>query len=194
MSGIQSNLAATFDNSGNANALDLNNNIISGLQVQNVTISEQFSPLIGLDATWMVFGQSLTTKFEYKKDRQATLSLNNNQVTEVLSEEIVVGLQSKITKVKLFKKVPASDINAGINFSFRDNLTVIRKVVENTNQPTAGQKMVAFKFNIDYNLSPNLTMTFFYDQNINTPKVVTSYPTGNLNTGIKVRFNLAGVQ
>lgn len=104
MSGIQSNLAATFDNSGNANALDLNNNIISGLQVQNVTISEQFSPLIGLDATWMVFGQSLTTKFEYKKDRQATLSLNNNQVTEVLSEEIVVGLQSKITKVKLFKK------------------------------------------------------------------------------------------
>ncbi|MEY4860447.1 MAG: cell surface protein SprA [Bacteroidota bacterium] len=194
VSGIQSNLAATFDNSGNANALDLNNNIISGLQVQNVTISEQFSPLIGLDATWMVFGQSLTTKFEYKKDRQATLSLNNNQVTEVLSEEIVVGLQSKITKVKLFKKVPASDVNAGINFSFRDNLTVIRKVVENTNQPTAGQKMVAFKFNIDYNLSPNLTMTFFYDQNINTPKVATSYPTGNLNTGIKVRFNLAGVQ
>lgn len=67
-------------------------------------------------------------------------------------------------------------------------------MVENTNQPTAGQKMVAFKFNIDYNLSPNLTMTFFYDQNINTPKVATSYPTGNLNTGIKVRFNLAGVQ
>jgi cell surface protein SprA len=194
MSGMQSNLSATFDNNGNANALDINNNIISGLQVQNVTISEQFSPLIGFDATWIVFGQSLTTKFEYKKDRQSTLSLNNNQVTEVLSEEIVVGLQSKITKVKLLKKVPASDLNAGINFSFRDNLTVIRKVVENTHQPTAGQKMIAFKFNLDYNLSQNLTVTLFYDQNLNTPKVATSYPTGNINTGIKVRFNLAGVQ
>jgi cell surface protein SprA len=194
MSGMQSNLSATFDNNGNANALDINNNIISGLQVQNVTISEQFSPLIGFDATWIVFGQSLTTKFEYKKDRQSTLSLNNNQVTEVLSEEIVVGLQSKITKVKLLKKVPPSDMNAGINFSFRDNLTVIRKVVENTHQPTAGQKMIAFKFNLDYNLSQNLTVTLFYDQNLNTPKVATSYPTGNINTGIKVRFNLAGVQ
>jgi cell surface protein SprA len=194
MSGMQSNLSATFDNNGYANALDINNNIISGLQVQNVTISEQFSPLIGFDATWIVFGQSLTTKFEYKKDRQSTLSLNNNQVTEVLSEEIVVGLQSKITKVKLLKKVPASDMNAGINFSFRDNITVIRKVVENTNQPTAGQKMIAFKFNLDYNLSQNLTVTLFYDQNLNTPKVATSYPTGNINTGIKVRFNLAGVQ
>ena len=194
MSGMQSNLSATFDNNGYANALDINNNIIAGLQVQNVTISEQFSPLIGFDATWIVFGQSLTTKFEYKKDRQSTLSLNNNQVTEVLSEEIVVGLQSKITKVKLLKKVPASDMNAGINFSFRDNLTVIRKVVENTNQPTAGQKMIAFKFNLDYNLSQNLTVTLFYDQNLNKPKVATSYPTGNINTGIKVRFNLAGVQ
>ena len=94
----------------------------------------------------------------------------------------------------MLKKVPASDVNAGINFSFRDNLTVIRKVVENTHQPTAGQKMIAFKFNLDYNLSQNLTVTLFYDQNLNTPKVATSYPTGNINTGIKVRFNLAGVQ
>jgi cell surface protein SprA len=164
------------------------------MQIQNVTISEQFSPLIGLDATWLLFGQSLTTKFEYKKDRQSTLSLNNNQVTEIMGQEIVVGLQSKITKLKLIKKIPASDMNAGINFSFRDNSTVIRKVVENTNQATAGAKIIAFKFNIDYNLSQNLTVTLFYDQNINKPKVATSYPTGNLNTGIKVRFNLAGVQ
>ena len=35
---------------------------------------------------------------------------------------------------------------------------------------------------------------FYYDQNLNTPKVQTSYPTGNINTGIKIRFNLAGVQ
>ncbi len=35
---------------------------------------------------------------------------------------------------------------------------------------------------------------FYYDQNLNTPKVQTSYPTGNINTGFKIRFNLAGVQ
>jgi cell surface protein SprA len=191
---MQSNMSATVDANGNPTALDINNNIISERQVQNITISEQFSPLIGMDATWTILGQALTTKFEYKKDRQATLSLNNNQITEVKSDEIVIGMQTKIVKVKLIKKLPANDLNAGINFSFRDNSTLIRKVVENTNQGTAGQQIISFKLNIDYNLTQNLTMSYFYDQNLNTPKVATSYPTGNINTGIKLRFNLAGVQ
>jgi len=187
-------MSATIDANGNPTALDLNNNYVSRLQVQNITISEQFSPLIGMDATWTVFGQSLTTKFEYKKDRMATLSLNNNQVTEVKSDEIVFGMQTKIVKVKLLDKIPANDLNAGLNFSFRDNATLIRKVVENTNQATAGQKVISLKLNIDYNLSQNLTVSYYYDQNLNTPKVATSYPTGNMSTGIKLRFNLAGVQ
>ena len=194
INGMQSNMSATIDANGNPTALDLNNNYVSRLQVQNITISEQFSPLIGMDATWTVFGQSLTTKFEYKKDRMATLSLNNNQVTEVKSDEIVFGMQTKIVKVKLLDKIPANDLNAGLNFSFRDNATLIRKVVENTNQATAGQKVISLKLNIDYNLSQNLTVSYYYDQNLNTPKVATSYPTGNMSTGIKLRFNLAGVQ
>jgi cell surface protein SprA len=187
-------MGATTDANGNPTALDLNNNFISSLQVQNITISEQFSPLIGLDATWTVFGQPLTTKFEYKKDRLATLSLNNSQVTEVKSDEIVIGMQTKIAKVKLMERIPANDLNAGINFSYRDNATLIRKVVENTNQATAGQRVISLKLNIDYNLSQNLTVSYYYDQNLNTPKVATSYPTGNMSTGIKLRFNLAGVQ
>jgi cell surface protein SprA len=194
VNGMQSNMGATTDANGNPTALDLNNNFISSLQVQNITVSEQFSPLIGLDATWTIFGQSLTTKFEYKKDRLATLSLNNNQVTEVKSDEIVVGMQTKIAKVKLMERIPANDLNAGLNFSYRDNSTLIRKVVENTNQATAGQRVISLKLNIDYNLSQNLTVSYYYDQNLNTPKVATSYPTGNMSTGIKLRFNLAGVQ
>ncbi len=194
VNGMQSNMGATTDANGNPTALDLNNNFISSLQVQNITVSEQFSPLIGLDATWTIFGQSLTTKFEYKKDRLATLSLNNSQVTEVKSDEIVIGMQTKIAKVKLMERIPANDLNAGINFSFRDNSTLIRKVVENTNQATAGQRVISLKLNIDYNLSQNLTVSYYYDQNLNTPKVATSYPTGNMSTGIKLRFNLAGVQ
>jgi cell surface protein SprA len=194
VNGMQSNMGATTDANGNPTALDLNNNFISPLQVQNIALSEQFSPLIGMDATWMILGQSVTTKFEYKKDRTATLSLNNNQVTEIKSDEVVIGLQSKITKVKLIKRIPPNDLNAGINFSFRDNSTLIRKVVENTNQATAGQSVISFKLNIDYNLSQNLTVSYYYDQNLNTPKVATSYPTGNMSTGIKLRFNLAGVQ
>jgi cell surface protein SprA len=195
LSGMQTNLNAEFDSNGDAVARDLNNNFIAASQVQNVTITERFSPLIGLDATWVIKGQGLITKFEYKKDRSATLSLNNNQVTEVLGNEWVIGTGYKFKKVKLpFEKIPANDLNVRVDVSFRDNLTVIGKIVENTNQATAGQRVISIKASADYNLSKNLTVQFYYDQTLNTPKIATSYPTGNLSTGLRLRFNLAGVQ
>ena len=195
ISGMQSNLAAEFDNNGDAVARDLNSNFIAQSQIQNVVISERFSPLIGMDATWIIKGQGLITKFEYKKDRSATLSMNNNQVTEVLGDEWVIGVGYKFAKVKLpFEKIPASPVNIRFDFSFRDNLTVIRKVVENTNQATAGQKVISIKASADYNMSRYLTLQLYYDQTLNTPKIATSYPTGNLAAGIRLRFNLAGVQ
>jgi cell surface protein SprA len=195
VSGMQTNLNASFDVDGNPTARDLNNNFIAAMQVQNVAISERFSPLIGLDATWMIKGQGLITKFEYKKDRSATLSLNNNQVTEVLGSEWVIGTGYTFKKVKLpFKGIKENDLNVRVDISFRDNLTVIRKIVENTNQATAGQRVVSIKTSADYNLSKNLTIQFYYDQTLNTPKIQTSYPTGNLSTGLRLRFNLAGVQ
>jgi cell surface protein SprA len=201
VAGLQTNLNAGFDANGDANARDINNNFIADRQMQNITISERFSPLIGFDATWNVKkrgasnGQGLITKFEYKKDRSATLSLNNNQVTEVLGSEWIIGTGYKFEKVKLpFDKIPASALNIRFDLSFRDNLTVIRKVVENTNQATAGQRVVSIKSSADYNLTQNLTVQLYYDQIINTPKIATSYKTANMSTGIRLRFNLAGVQ
>lgn len=195
VSGMQTNLNAAFDANGDALARDLNNNFISAMQVQNVAITERFSPLIGLDATWNIKDQGLITKFEYKKDRSSTLSLNNNQVTEILGSEWVIGTGYRFSKVKLpFKNIKENDLNVRFDLSFRDNLTVIRKVVENTNQATAGQRVVSIKASADYNLSNNLTLQFYYDQTVNTPRIATSYPTGNLSTGFRLRFNLAGVQ
>jgi len=194
VAGLQTNLNAGFDANGDANARDINNNFIADRQIQNVTISERFSPLIGIDATWNIKGQGLITKFEYKKDRSSTLSLNNNQVTEVLGSEWVIGTGYKFEKVKFIDKIPASSLNIRFDLSFRDNLTVIRKVVENTNQATAGQRVVSIKSSADYNLTQNLTLQVYYDQVINTPKIATSYKTANMSTGIRLRFNLAGVQ
>jgi cell surface protein SprA len=192
---MQTNLNAVTDANGQATALDINNNYIAGMQVQNITISERFSPLIGMLATWNILGKNITTNFEYKKDRQTTLSLNNNQITEVLGKEIVVGTVINIPKLKLpVRSLKPSDLLININFSFRDNSTVIRKVVENTNQATAGQTTVSFKLDANYKLSDHLSAIFYYEQFINTPKVFISYPTGNLKTGITLRFDLNGLK
>lgn len=197
MAGVQTNLNAALDGNGQPTTFDLNNNFISENNVQAVTIAERFSPLIGVDATWNLYGQGLITKFELKRDRSATLSLNNNQVTEVSGTEIVFGTGYKLEKVKFPIQFQGKDVVSPLNIrfdlSFRENLTVIRKIVEGSNLPTAGQRVVSIKSSMDYNLSTNLTLQFYYDQVLTTPKIATAFPTGNLSTGIRIRFNLGGL-
>ena len=95
---------------------------------------------------------------------------------------------------KIQGKNPENDLNIRFDFSLRNNLTVIRKVVENTNQATAGQRVISIKSSADYLINQNVTIQLYYDQVINTPKIATSFPTGNMSCGIRLRFNLAGVQ
>ncbi|MBI2259453.1 MAG: cell surface protein SprA [Flavobacteriia bacterium] len=197
ISGIQSNLMAQLDSEGNPMALDVNNNFINERQFQNMTISERFSPLIGFDATWNIKKQGLITKVELKKDRSASLALSNNQVTEVTGTEWVFGTGYKFGKVRMpFKingKNPENDLNFRFDFSLRNNLTVIRKIEENTNQATAGQRVISIKSSADYLLNQNVTLQIYYDQVINTPKIQTSYPTGNISAGFRLRINLGGL-
>lgn len=198
VSGMQTNLNAETDENGFLTARDINNNYIPTQQVQNITMSERFSPLIGFDATWKVEGNGLITKFEYSQDRNASLSLANNQITEMLGTEIVIGTGYKFSNFKLplsFQGAPlkASDLNIRIDLSIRDNLTVIRKILENTNQATAGQRVFSIRSSADYLLDKNLTVSLYYDQMLTDPKVETSYPTGNTAVGIRLRFNLGGL-
>lgn len=198
ISGMQSNLLSQTDDDGNLTARDINNNFIPTQSMQNITITERFSPLIGLDATWKVGGNGLITKFEYNKERTASLSLANNQITVTSGTEIVIGAGYKFANFRLpikFRgnKLKPSDLNIRVDLSIRDNLTVIRKVVENTTQATAGQKVFSLRSSVDYNATKNITVSLYYEQQLNTPKIQTSYVTGNIATGIRLRFNLGGL-
>lgn len=182
------------DGNGFSDTLDANLNLIGFRQIQTITISEQFSPFIGVDMTW---NNSLITKFELKKSRSLSLSMANNQVTEVRSDEWVVGLGYRFKNVKFpfkvgkNKKRPVSDVNTRADLSIRDNRTIIRKIVEGVNQPTAGQKLITIKFSADYVISPRFNIRAFYDRIITKPVISSSFPTDNTNAGIALRFTLA---
>lgn len=198
VTGMQTNLKAGQDENGNPALVDGNNNFFVSNIIGNVSITQRFSPLVGIDATWNVMGQGLITKFEIKKDKNANLALTNNQVTEINGTEWVIGLGYRIPKVKMPFKIKGNPLveplNIRFDFSFRDNLTVIRKIEENTNQATAGQRVVSIKASADYNVTQFVTLQLYYDQVINTPKVALSYPTANMACGIRLRINLAGLQ
>ncbi|MEJ0080460.1 MAG: hypothetical protein WDM78_05780 [Puia sp.] len=67
----------------------LTGNFVPYFMVPNITISEQFAPLIDLD---MQFVNQLQAKFSFSKSRQLSLSLIDYQMSESRSTEYVFGL------------------------------------------------------------------------------------------------------
>jgi cell surface protein SprA len=175
--------------------LDTVGNFIPKYDFQQISIAEQFSPLIGVELT---FKNSLQARFEYKRDRTVSLSYASIQVTEVRGEEYTVGAGYKFKRVKLpFVRVgPAktrvtNDLNLKADFNLRKNTTLIRKLVENANQPSSGSTSISVKVSLDYNVSERINLKLFADKLITNPFVSTSFPTSTLTAGLTIRFTLA---
>lgn len=193
VSNYQTNLGA-FDFDGNQ-LLDVSGNYIPGRQIQSITITEQFAPFLGLDATWIVGKNGLITKFEYKRDRSLALSVTNLQITEMRGREFVIGSGYKFSNVKLPFKVmgnnPVSDLNIRFDLSIRSNIALNRNIIEDNQQVTSGQDMYSIKSRVDYNIGENLNIALYFDRVVNKPKLSTAFNTANTSAGIALRFNLA---
>jgi cell surface protein SprA len=193
VSNFQTNLAA-FDANG-IQQQDVSGNLIPGRQIQSVTITEQFAPFLGVDATWIVGKNGLITKFEFKRDRSLALSVTNLQITEMRGREWVIGSGYKFSKVKLpwkvFGEYPESDLNLRFDLSIRSNIALNRNIIENSQQVTSGQDMYSIKSRVDYNIGKNLNVAIYFDRVVNKPQLSTAFNTANTSAGIALRFNLA---
>jgi cell surface protein SprA len=174
---------------------DINNDYIFYEQINAISIAEQFSPLIKVDVSLQ---NSIQVNFAIKKERNLSLSFANNQLTEVQSKEFVIGtgyrwknlvLKNPFKKDKN-KKGIKSDLNLKLDFSIRENLTMIRKVVEGVTQPTAGQTIYSLKTSADYQITQRITARLFYDWLFTNPRISTSFKSSNTNGGVSIRFSL----
>lgn len=163
--------------------------------IGQVSINEQFSPLFKMDMTWK---NSLLARFELKKSRMLSLSLSNNQLTEISSNEYVIGIGYRVKDVSFnFRaagrsKKMSSDLDLKLDLNIRNNRTVIRKVIEDVEQITAGQQIISIKFSADYVINQRLNVKAFYDQVITNPFLSTTFPGSITNAGFSIRFTLAG--
>ncbi|NOY37976.1 MAG: cell surface protein SprA [Chlorobi bacterium] len=190
---FQSDLNYQEDADGLSQIRDLQYNFLPRYQIYTVSIIEQFSPLINIDLIWK---NGLTSKMEIKKSRNLSLSLENNQLTEIQNNEFVVGTGYRFDDVQLIIRTGGreqqlkSDLNLRADLSIRDNKTIMRKVIEETNIPTAGQKVITLKLTADYLLSDKFNVRMFFDRIVNKPFVATTFPSANTNFGISLRFTL----
>lgn len=178
--------------------------------VSTVSINESFSPLFGVD---MTFQNSLTAKVEMRRTRVLTLSMTSQQITETRSNDLVIGFGYKIADLNLFapKKTVrskskgtgaakttttnargfANDLNLRLDFTIRNQSALNRDILTQLTQATSGNKAVQVSFSADYALSKFLTLTAYYDRQMNKPLLTSSsYPVTTQDFGISLKFIL----
>jgi cell surface protein SprA len=187
------NLNYFTDGDGINNIRDLQKNFIQQYEINVVTVSEQFSPLINIDMNWK---SNLTSRFEWRKSRTVSLNLTGNQITDNRVNELVVGAGYRFDDVQIIlktggsQKALKSDLNVRLDLSIRDNKTVARKLIEDVNQPVAGIKVFTIGATADYVLSDRFNLQFFADHTMNNPFVANTFPTSNTNFGFSLKFTL----
>lgn len=168
-------------------------NYVPFYQVPNITISEQFSPLLGFDAA---FRNNMTGRFELRKTRTVSLSLVDYQVSETRSTEYVIGggyrVRGLILPFEIFgvRKLK-NDLNIKVDVSLRDDKSSNNFLAQNVSVTTRGQKVITISPSIDYIVSDRLTLRFFYDRRQSIPYVTSSYPITTTRAGVTLRFIFA---
>jgi cell surface protein SprA len=177
----------------------ISGNFIPYFLVPNISISEQFSPLAGIDFSTK---SQISGRFEYRKSRQLSLSLIDYQLSEVRSTEITVSAKYRKRDVKLPFKFKLNfnskdttkaqhDISFGLNLSFRDDVNTNSRLDQTNATATGGQKVFTIKPTIDYVMSNRVSIQFYFDQRRVTPYISSSAPMVNTRAGVQVRISLA---
>jgi cell surface protein SprA len=177
----------------------ISGNFVPYYQVPNITIQEQFAPLLDVD---MTFVNQLQAKVGYSKSRQLSLSLIDFQLSETRSTEITIGAGFRKRGVSLpFKiKMPGqsassnklqNDLTLRLDFSIRDNATSSSYLDQNAALPTGGQRIVRISPSIDYVLNNRINVKFYFDQTRTTPKISTTPPITTTRGGLQIRISLA---
>ncbi len=82
----------------NPTELDQAGNFKSPTFLNNVNLTEQFSPLVRLDFEMQ---NSVKILAEVRKDRALSLSFANNLLTEIKGDELILGLGYRIKDLKI---------------------------------------------------------------------------------------------
>lgn len=174
----------------------LTGNYIPYFLVPNITISEEFKPLIGVE---MTFTNQLTASFEYRKKRDLSLSLVDYQLAESRTTGMTIGMNWRKRALPILRNIRVgkkgmkldNDVTFRFDFSLDDNATANSKLDQNTAFGTAGQKVVRIRPSIDYVLNTRVNIMLYFDQTRIEPKIATTAPITTTKAGVQIRISLA---
>lgn len=177
---------------GYVSVRDANGDFLPYYQFSQVTLFEQFVPLLGLD---MRFKNNVTANFEYSKTRTLSLSLANTQLAQQTVNGITFGMGYRTNQFRfpfgMFRgRKLNNDLNFKLDLAVNDQKTMIYRADVEDAEVSAGAKNITFSPSIDYVLNQRLNLRLFYDGNITKPYTSQTYNTSYYNFGINLRFTI----
>lgn len=160
--------------------------------INAVTITEGFTPLIKFDLQFQKPGWQANA--EMKRDKTVSLNITGPQIIETKGQEYIVGLGYRYPNLS-FKNLSIggkplkSDLTVKVDFSFRKNLSIIRRIADDISVPTGGTNIITLRSSADYLLTPNINLRLYLDWIRTKPQTSASFPTSNTSGGFSLRIN-----
>ncbi len=176
---------------GAASSRDLNNDFLPLYQFSQVTIFEQFVPLLGAS---MRFKNSMTANVEYRQSRSLSLSMLNSQLAQQNEKIIVLGFGYHTKDFHFpfgwFEGIQHKDVNFKLDFSLRDNKTLIYRADVESAEISSGAQNITVRPSIDYVINQRFNLNLFYDSNLTKPYTSQTFNTSFTNFGINLKLLL----
>ena len=199
--------------------LNQNSNYYTRFDIPDISITEQFSPLFGIDLKTV---NDMTLRADFKKARNLRMDFETGILDETRTTEYVVGFGYRLKDViipfltggKKKKKgsrtrpsnqprntrgnqpggnqnsPKGNDLNIKFDFSFRDDISINHYLDQETAEPTRGTRTISISPSVDYDVNKRLNLRLFFDYNKTIPKTSAAFPITNTQGGITVRFSL----
>ncbi|RZK75923.1 MAG: cell surface protein SprA, partial [Pedobacter sp.] len=180
------------ERNGAVSSRDVNGNFLPLYQYAQVTIAEQFSPLIGVDTR---FKNNVSANFELGRSRLLGLSLSNSQLAQLSENNMVFGLGYRTNKFRfpfgMFKQLKMdNNMDFKLDIALRDNKTVIYRADIAEAEVSSGAKNITLRPSVDYVLNQRFNIRLFYDSNITKPYTSQTFNTAFTNFGFSLRITL----
>lgn len=177
---------------GGSSERDVNTDFLPFYQFTQVTLFEQFVPLVGMDIR---FKNSMTVNAEYRQSRTMSLSLLNSQLAQQNEKIVVLGFGYRTRNFHfpfgLFSNFKLNnDINFKMDFAMRDNKIVIYRADVQTAEISSGAQNITVRPSIDYVINQRFNFNIFYDSNITKPYTSQTFNTAFTNFGINLKLML----
>lgn len=160
--------------------------------VDQVMVSEKFSPLIGINVRTK---NRMTFQIDYKRGRDISLNILNSQVTDLVSQDFSINIGFIKSGMKLpirWRGAPVTlknDLNFRLGMTLRDSQTVQRKFDEDS-QVTAGMLNFQTRPTVTYVANDKINVTLYFEHSRNLPYTNQSFPRTTTAFGVLLRVSL----